>query len=232
LKDNTTIKAFLEQIGAKKFNEAEMYIENNLKLYMPWMCDENSKMSEVISFVRRKDNERKMGVMTLMLFPSSGKLGFGNYDSKGRSKGRVIDRDTLKKIYVRENELRLSNEVQEMMDRCVLSNMDEYANLVETIQRKVLKEFGYEEEDDLEVFRESLGKFTDDEEISSIPYYSKYNRANVGNLKVGDDMVDVKLTSIENPSLQTSLTSFYKEQIEKRNLKKDCPFVVIAGSIT
>ena len=95
-----------------------------------------------------------------------------------------------------------------------------------------MKEFGYEEEGDLEIFRESLGNFLEDKEVSSIPYYSKYNRAQNGTLNVGDQLVDVPLTSIDSPSSEISLVSFYQEQIEKKNLNKDAPFVVIAGSIT
>ena len=72
-----------------------------------------------------------------MLFPGSGRLGFDKYECSVKTSGKKIDRDTLKKIYERENQVRLSEEVQEEMDRCVLKNMDQYSNLIETIQRNV-----------------------------------------------------------------------------------------------
>jgi len=95
-----------------------------------------------------------------------------------------------------------------------------------------LNEFGFKEESDLEIFRESLGMYSNDKEISSIPYYSKYNRARDGELKVGSEMVDVLLANKENPFQQISLNQFYKDELQKKNLNDDAPFVIIAGSIT
>jgi len=126
----------------------------------------------------------------------------------------------------------LGSEVQEQMDKCILNNMDEYANLFEVVQRKVLEEFGYKEESDLDLFRESLGNYSYDDEVCSIPYYSKFNRARNGDLRVGDQFADVMLTDIETPSQLVSLSSYYKSQLEKKNLGPDAPFVIVAGSIT
>jgi len=126
----------------------------------------------------------------------------------------------------------LGSEVQDQMDKCISKNMDEYANLLETVQRNVLKEFGYEEESDLDLFRESLGNNSDDEEICSIPYYSKFNRAREGDLHIGDTFSDVLLTDINDPFQYLSLSSFYKSQLEKKNLGNNAPFVIVAGSIT
>jgi len=229
--NSVTIDQFFKLIGINSFDQAQIY-DGDILLYKPWMCKGSSKMSEVISFCRRKAREKEMGVMTMMFFPSSGKLGFDNYKNEKVLNEKMIDRETLKKMYQRENDLRLSKEIQEKMDECILSNMNEYANLLESIQRRVLKEYGFNDEDDLDLFREGLGIYNDDEELKSIPYYSKFNRARDGDLNVGDDLFDVSLTSIDQPSNLTSLSSFYESQLNMKNLPNGSPLVVIAGSIT
>ena len=74
--------------------------------------------------------------------------------------------------------------------------------------------------------------YPEDQELKMIPLYSRFNRARDGNLKEGDSLVDVELCSPENENERISLSSFYKQECQKRNLPEGSPFVILAGSIT
>jgi len=132
--------------------------------------------------------------------------------------------------------LRLSDEIQEEMDRCETRNdSDQYAQLLERIQKTVLKEFGFEGTDqDLHLFRQGLGMYPDDKELQSIPYYAKYNRVrDEGDVKMGDLLKDVTLTSTQNATELISLKQFYENECAKKNLPVNLtPFVIIAGSVS
>lgn len=89
------------------------------------------------------------------------------------------------------------------------------------------------DDEDLQVFRQSLGLYADDKELQQLPFYSKFNRAVDGTLKEGDELVDVHtLRTIEDPNTNLSLKTFYEQECEKRNISKDSPLVLFAGSIT
>ena len=78
--------------------------------------------------------------MTKMFFPTSGKSGFSFYEGNPNLIGKRFERGVLAKMYHRENELRLSDSVQEEMDKCTTEDDDDtYAELLDNLQRKVLK---------------------------------------------------------------------------------------------
>ena len=137
-------------------------------------------------------------------------------------------------MYRRENELRLSEETQSEMDKYFPDKMEKYDELITTIQKKVLKEFGYQgNEKDLDLFRKSLGMYKNDKEVQSIPYYAKHNRAIDGNLKEGDQINDVKLYQIDFEKGSTTLFAHFEEISKQNNLEEeDAFFVLIGGSIT
>ena len=77
--------------------------------------------------------------MTRMFFPTSGKSGFGFFEGNQNLKGKKFEREVLAKMYHRENQLRLSESVQEEMDKCQMNDDDTYAELLDNLQRTVLK---------------------------------------------------------------------------------------------
>jgi hypothetical protein len=74
--------------------------------------------------------------------------------------------------------------------------------------------------------------YPEDDEIKNIPLYSKYNRARDGDLQQGDQLIDVQLCSPDNENEKISLSSFYRQECEKRKISEGSPFVILAGSIT
>ena len=171
-------------------------------------------------------------MMTRMMFPTSGKMGFQNFIDNDL-KGNIFDKELMIKMYHRENELRLSDTIQEKMDNCEIREYDGYVKILDEIQKTVLKENGFEGNcDELKIYRQGIGYYKDDPQVISIPLYSKYNRAKEGNIGEGDDLIDVLLTNPETPNSQISLSSFYQKTISQKNLPQNTPMVVIAGSIT
>jgi len=171
--------------------------------------------------------------MTRMFFPASGKSGFQFYQGDEKLFDKKIDRDLLVKMYKRENQVRVSEEIQMKMDKCQMDDDDTYADLLENIQKTVLREFGFDgSNDDVMLFRQGLNMYPEDKELKSIPLYSKFNRARDGELQIGDELQDSTLCNIDNPNSRVSLVNFYKNECERRNIPEDSPLVIIAGSIT
>jgi hypothetical protein len=140
--------------------------------------------------------------------------------------GVVIDRDLMIKMLKRENELRLSNEVQsvysELEDRYDMDWM-EYTIQV---QEKVVKEFGFDKSPEstqlaVNTLRRAQYLYPDDPEVLSIPLYVKYNRAKRGYLQVGDHAPDVMLAELNGN--HKPLSSFFDETK---------PLVLVSGSYT
>lgn len=158
-----------------------------------------------------------------MLFPTSGRIGF---DQIAYSGPRVA-KDVMKAMLVRENELRLSEEIQTAFDGCAISDAAKYTEVVEGVQKQVLREFGFKDDSDgLVMFRSALSMYPDDEELKNLAYYYKYNRSRQGELKCGDkvDLSKITLSTLDNTQ------TFQLSQIAEQN--PDKPLVLIAGSIT
>ena len=169
-------------------------------------------------------------MFAMMMYPTSARVGFKMYKDETLG-GKKIERNLLGEMYKRENEIRLSKEMQEEMERKMTSGeMSGYVELVEEIQRRVVKEFGFGgSEEDLSLFRQGLSMYPEDSELQQIPYYSRFNRANDGDLKEGDSVRDVQLVDTEGT--KSTLFSFYNSQVDKSS-KAGLPFVLLAGSIS
>jgi len=106
-----------------------------------------------------------------------------------------------------------------------------YSELIASLQKNVLKEYGFQGTDqDLEWFRSGLGQYRDDMEVQNIPYYSKYNRARNGKLNVGDTIPEIMLTNIDGNE-RMSLNEYYQKQCKQMKLTS-APMVIVAGSVT
>eukprot|EP01091_Cochliopodium_minus_P004809 TRINITY_DN146_c0_g1_i1.p1 TRINITY_DN146_c0_g1~~TRINITY_DN146_c0_g1_i1.p1 ORF type:complete len:249 (-),score=69.59 TRINITY_DN146_c0_g1_i1:565-1311(-) len=227
---NTTILELIKQVGA---DQASSYVikKNGKELFKYSKFSRNNlnqKLSELT-----EDKPKYQPKMTRMFFPTSGKSGFQFFQGNEQLIGNKMERDQLIKMYRRENELRLSEEIQQKMDGCQMDDDDAYADLLDNLQKEVLKEFGYQGSDeDVSLFRQQLSFYPEDKELKSIPLYSKFNRTRDGPLQVGDELYDTTLCHINDPKSRVSLVEFYKQECDRRKIPQDSPLVIIAGSIT
>jgi hypothetical protein len=149
-----------------------------------------------------------------MFHPSNGR---NNFDSISPSVpfDEIPSRDTLIKILIRDNELRLLKSIQDEYWST------EYPSLVTLkVQTQAVNEYGY---DDPWIIPSALSYYKDDAEIMGIPHYVKYNRSQQGKIQVGDFVPDLPLTTMKGCS--TSLQ-------EQLSLHSSLPIVVVAGSYT
>eukprot|EP00698_Gefionella_okellyi_P002070 TRINITY_DN1194_c0_g1_i1.p1 TRINITY_DN1194_c0_g1~~TRINITY_DN1194_c0_g1_i1.p1 ORF type:complete len:246 (+),score=38.08 TRINITY_DN1194_c0_g1_i1:106-843(+) len=141
---------------------------------------------------------------------------------------------TLKKMLRRENDLRLSAEYQQRFTS-VTKTLDAgsmWIHVVEELQERVVREFGYGPSRELvqygvDLLRAAQAMYPDDQEIREIALYIKYNRCRDGDLNVGDVAPNVALYPMDNqqfcvPEVPTPLWLLSREQ----------PLVLIGGSLT
>mmetsp|Transcript_7207 Transcript_7207/g.10496 ORF Transcript_7207/g.10496 Transcript_7207/m.10496 type:complete len:122 (+) Transcript_7207:1280-1645(+) len=118
----------------------------------------------------------------------------------------------------RENELRLSQDVQKRFEEAERSgSKTDWIEVATQVQLEVLREFNVAESS-LHAYRCAANKH-------GLSLYVKYNRAREGSLKVGAPSPDVSLISLEDDGT-TRLQSLIDVQ------KADRPLVIVAGSIS
>jgi len=122
----------------------------------------------------------------------------------------------------RENELRLSKEFQRLIDG---HNQTSAEPFYEALQKQVAKEFGFKSEAEQElgvtIMRCALTLYKEDPSIAQIPLYVKYNRAEQGELKLGDECPDVTMRNLDGSAAK--LSDFTKQSL---------PVLLVAGSYT
>eukprot|EP01102_Stenamoeba_stenopodia_P004297 TRINITY_DN1461_c0_g1_i1.p1 TRINITY_DN1461_c0_g1~~TRINITY_DN1461_c0_g1_i1.p1 ORF type:complete len:311 (-),score=87.17 TRINITY_DN1461_c0_g1_i1:772-1704(-) len=195
--------------------------------------------------IARKFSRNEM--VCRMFHPSNGRDNFEplpapedwqcfNRNDLAELKKTLPNKDVLKKMLAREDELRLSDEVQNRYRWDPMTT-----KVTEDVQRQVVQEFGF---DDIRILRTAVALYRDDPEIASIPHYVKYNRSRLGHLSEGCDVPDVPLYHLDaktKTSLQTLIDNY---QERDRFTRKTCglaakatdepgrPLVLIAGSWT
>eukprot|EP01088_Endostelium_zonatum_P021560 TRINITY_DN85_c0_g2_i1.p1 TRINITY_DN85_c0_g2~~TRINITY_DN85_c0_g2_i1.p1 ORF type:complete len:211 (-),score=51.30 TRINITY_DN85_c0_g2_i1:674-1306(-) len=172
---------------------------------------------------RKPPRQRNFGAK--MLFPTSGRIGFNfiTYD------GTAPPKDVMVKMLRRENEIRLTDNVQEQLDKTIVDDSDSYTAIIEGIQKTVLKQFGFEDnENNLTMYRAALSLYPNDDEIKNEAYYYKYNRSRQGTLKQGDS-IDLQTLSLYNLSTNQTENVFDILQVDSNT---NLPLVLIAGSIS
>lgn len=129
----------------------------------------------------------------------------------------IPDDDTVRRMLERENELRVSEEVQLRFEEAERSgSTTDWIEVATEVQKEVLREFNVAQEA-LHAYRCAANKH-------QVSLYVKYNRARQGDLKVGSQAPDVPVGSIENGG--SSLQSLLGAQ------HMDRPLVIIAGSLS
>mmetsp|Transcript_5540 Transcript_5540/g.5697 ORF Transcript_5540/g.5697 Transcript_5540/m.5697 type:complete len:132 (+) Transcript_5540:183-578(+) len=128
----------------------------------------------------------------------------------------------------RENELRLSSEIQRKYKNSKNKGFQGFVDVTEELQKQVVKEFRLKEDDGLWILRTAPSLFSlpeEKEEISNLSLYRKYNRLENGKLSQGDNAPNVELFNINGEVLSGGLLSLISDIQSK-------PLVLIAGSIT
>ncbi|UJR26446.1 hypothetical protein I4U23_007776 [Adineta vaga] len=135
-----------------------------------------------------------------------------------QSSQSFIPKSLLKRMLIRENELRLSDEYQKRFSEAEQSSSSSWLNVVNELQEQVVREFHLDDEMDNAILclRCATQIYPD---LKDIPLYTKYNRARDGDLQVGDVAPDVPIIQLDGQEGQLF-----------DGLKSSSPTVLISGS--
>lgn len=116
----------------------------------------------------------------------------------------TIDRALLKKILLREDELRKSPEVQEEYGKD--DRVEALVAITERIQRQALEEHGIDPDEGLSFLQSARWTFRDDEEFKDLTVYMRYDkaRAGVGMIGTGIAAPDAQLYTLEGKEVKLS----------------------------
>jgi len=117
---------------------------------------------------------------------NSQKSNFVAFEAQPKLKVTDMNRDILIRMLKRENEIRLSNPVQDMYDEERILKIIPSTSIEDAIQKLVLEEFGFEHSA-LDYYRCTRGRFPNDPEIRDSILYIKYDKSRRGDLRVGHD---------------------------------------------
>lgn len=162
----------------------------------------------------RKRSSQMDRMVCRMFHPSNGRYNFLPCTPAVPFE-EMPDRETLVQILKRDNELRLSQKVQEEY-----WITDYPSGVTLAVQTRAVEEHGYS---DPWIIPSALSYYKDDAEIMSIPHYVKYNRSRQGKLSCGDVIPDLPLTTTQGCT--TSLRALMEPHAS-------LPVVLVAGSYT
>ena len=127
--------------------------------------------------------------------------------------------DIVVSMLKRENELRLSDEVQRRFAEAERSGTTDWIEVACSVQKEVLREYNVDfSECTLHAYRCAANKH-------QVSLYVKHNRAREGDLRVGSNAPNVSVVSIEENGSTRSQPLLEFQQ-------RDRPLVVIAGSLS
>jgi len=129
---------------------------------------------------------------------TSGKNGFNFYtpdnDIDESNLDLSISTEILIKILNRENELRLSKEIQDKYSK--EDSLDNFERVTNELQIQALNEFNYDQKF-LKTLRKSREKYCYNPLFKNITVYFQYDRSKSGWKEIGDDAHDVELVTLE-----------------------------------
>jgi len=154
-----------------------------------------------------------------MFHSTSGKIGFLPYEQYSDF---YIDKELLKKILIREDELRYSEEYQN--DLTINDDLTWIRNVTEKIQILALEENGITDPRGLVVLRNARFKYKTDPSMNKLTVYMRQDRSTRGNLLNGCSAPNARLCTLDgkNISLFEYITS----------LSGNLPLILLAGSVT
>lgn len=116
------------------------------------------------------------------------------------SSDQHLSRDVLRRMLERENELRLSDEVQAMYAAVERDESEhDWIEVTENLQRELLREFSIPLELEVEALRTLRKAAREDPELCEIPLYSvkRFQRARRGDLQAQDAVVDCSMMRLD-----------------------------------
>jgi len=122
---------------------------------------------------------------------SSGKSG---HDLLKEGTDLTIDEDVMYKILTKENELRLSKEIQDLYSES--DSNENFKKITDNLQIEALKEFGFDEKY-LVVLRNARYDYKRNPKFTDITVYFKYDISKRGNMTVGSLAFNCDLYTLE-----------------------------------
>jgi len=153
-----------------------------------------------------------------MYHSTSGKHGFNAYE---QSCDYVIDKEQLKKILIREDELRYSEEYQN--DLTLNDDLTWIRDVTEKIQIQALAENGISDPRGLVVLRNARFKYKNDPTMNKLTVYMRQDRSTQVHLFRGNDAPDARLSTLDGKEI-----NLYEYIRSLSNL----PLVLLVGSVT
>ena len=138
--------------------------------------------------------------------------------------GKLLNKETLKKILKEENDWKLLPETQEYMKKIEHTSYTDWIDYVNKYQHDHVKEHGFEGDMAKAVvntMRRAHLIFPDDNYFKEVSMYVKYNRAGHCKLKVGDKIPEMEL-----------YTHGCKPISMSKLITSSLPVLIIAGSYT
>eukprot|EP01121_Diplochlamys_sp_Union-15-3_P021666 TRINITY_DN8891_c0_g1_i2.p1 TRINITY_DN8891_c0_g1~~TRINITY_DN8891_c0_g1_i2.p1 ORF type:complete len:366 (+),score=40.92 TRINITY_DN8891_c0_g1_i2:98-1195(+) len=174
-----------------KAHSSSMNWRNEYKLLLAKYRIERSKKSDL--HIHRMYHRHWMMCGVHMFHPVNGRVGFDllPVPQNITEKPSV---EVMKQILKREDELRLSAEVQALFS----DPGNDTVHVAAIVQERVAKEFGFQNvEEAVSIIRSVPALYPDHPELHRIPHYQKYNRSKRGSLNVGDTIPDVPLSFLD-----------------------------------
>jgi len=131
----------------------------------------------------------------------------------------IWEKNFLMTLLKREDEMRHSPEIQMLYDKGWKEEGIPPTTIEINMQKQLLKEFGLDPEVGLPIFQSYRSIYENDPDIKDLALYIKYDRSGAGSLRVGDNMPDVQLSTLDGQSVK--LSDF---------VKPDRPLVLVGGS--
>jgi len=154
-----------------------------------------------------------------MYHSTSGKRGF---DAFFQHTDLKIDKEVLKTVLIREDQLRASEEMQQKY-----SMFDQLAwirDVTREIQKIALQENGIDDPRGMIVLNNARFEYKDDPEMNNLTIYMREDKSTRGNLRVGDKVPDAFLRRLDGTEISLL------EYLNNRNSTR--PTVLLAGSVT
>jgi hypothetical protein len=135
----------------------------------------------------------------MMFNPTSGKRGL---QLRRNREEYTIDRALLKKILLREDELRKSPEVQEEYGKD--DRVEALVAITERIQRQALEEHGIDPDEGLSFLQSARWTFRDDAEFKDLTVYMRYDKSSAGSVCQYMAAPDAQLYTLEGKEVKLS----------------------------
>ncbi|CAF1087003.1 unnamed protein product [Adineta steineri] len=139
--------------------------------------------------------------------------------------------NTLKHLLIKEEQLRLSQQTQQLLSSIQDRTDIDWMNIIDQLQTQLIKQtIGQhatesEIQHGLNILRSAHELYSNDEEFHNLSLYVRHNRARQGHFRVGDEAIDIELLNLNNEFV--SLFSYSHSHCHSNK-----PLLIISGSYT